>query len=66
MTAAIAIAALTSIAFRGLIDQSGHPSGQIGVGYGWSAGLVGGLLILVGWICRPRESGPRRKPPGVL
>ena len=66
MTAVIAIAALTFIAFRGLIDQPVQPSGQVGVGYGWFVGLVGGPLILAGSTCRSRESGPRRKPPGVL
>jgi hypothetical protein len=66
MTAVIAIAALTFIVFRGLIDQPGQPSGEIGVDYGWFVALVGGLLILAGSIWRSRESGARRKPPGVL
>jgi hypothetical protein len=66
MTAVIAIAALTFIVFRGLIDQPGAPSGEIGVDYGWFVALLGGLLILAGSIWRSRESGARRKPPGVL
>jgi hypothetical protein len=66
MTAVIAIAALTFIVFRGLIDRPGQPSGEIGVDYGWFVSLVGGLLILAGSIWRSRESGARRKPPGVL
>ena len=66
MTAVIAIAALTFIAFRGLIDKPGQPSGQIGIDYGWLVALLGGLLILAGSIWRSRESGARRKPPGVL
>lgn len=66
MTAVVAIAALTFIVFRGLIDKPGSPSGQIGIDYGWFVALAGGLLILVGSIWRARESGPRRKPPGVL
>jgi hypothetical protein len=66
MTAVIAIAALTFIIFRGLIDQPGQPSGEIGVDWGWFVSLLGGLLILVGSIWRSRESGARRKPPGVL
>ncbi|HZO77084.1 MAG TPA: hypothetical protein VFB39_03510 [Solirubrobacteraceae bacterium] len=66
MTAVIAIAALTFIIFRGLIDKPGQPSGQIGIDYGWFVALLGGLLILAGSIWRSRESGARRKPPGVL
>ncbi len=66
MTAVIAIAALTFIVFRGLIDKPGQPSGEIGIDFGWFVALVGGLLILVGSVWRARESGPRRKPPGIL
>ncbi len=66
MTAVIAIAALTLIIFRGLIDQPGQPSGEIGIDYGWFVALVGALLILVGSVWRAQESGPRRKPPGIL
>jgi hypothetical protein len=66
MTAVIAIAALTFIVFRGLIDEPGQPSGEIGLDYGWLVALAGGLLILAGSIWRSRESGARRKPPGVL
>lgn len=66
LTAVIAIAALTFIIFRGLIDKPGAPSGQIGTDFGWFVALIGGLLILAGSIWRSRESGARRKPPGVL
>jgi hypothetical protein len=67
LTAVTALAALTFIIFRGVIDKPGSPSGQISVDYGWWVALVGGLLILAGSIWRSRESGgARRKPPGVL
>jgi len=66
LTAVVALAALTLIIFRGLIDKPGTPPGEIGVDYGWFVALVGGLLILAGAITRSRESGMRRKPPGVL
>lgn len=66
LTAVTSIAALTMIVFRGLIDQPGTPSGEIGVAYGWFVALVGGVLILLGSVTRARESGARRKPPGVL
>lgn len=66
LTAVVAIAALTFIIFRGLIDKPGAPSGEIGTGYGWFVALGGGLLILLGSVWRSRESGARRKPPGIL
>jgi hypothetical protein len=66
LTAVTALAALTMILFRGLIDKPGSPPGQISIGYGWWVALIGGLLILVGSIWRSRESSTRRKPPGVL
>jgi hypothetical protein len=67
LTAVVALAALTFIIFRGVIDRPGSPSGEISIDYGWWVALVGGLLILAGSIWRSRESGgARRKPPGVL
>jgi hypothetical protein len=66
LTAITALAALTFIIFRGVIDKPGSPSGEISVDYGWWVALVGGLLILTGSIWRSRESAARRKPPGVL
>ena len=66
LTAVTALAALTFTLFRGVIDKPGTPPGQIGIAYGWWVALVGGLLILIGSVARARESGARRKPPGVL
>ena len=66
LTAITALAALTFIIFRGVIDKPGSPSGEIGIEYGWWLALLGGLLILTGSIWRSRESAARRKPPGVL
>jgi hypothetical protein len=66
LTAVTALAALTLIIFRGVIDKPGSPPGEITVDYGWFVALLGGLLILVGAITRSRESSTRRKPPGVL
>jgi hypothetical protein len=65
MTAIIAIAALTFIVFRGLIDRPGTPPGEISISYGWWIGLGGGLLILVGSVFRAKESAATRKPPGL-
>lgn len=66
LTAVVALAALTLILFRGVIDKPGSPPGEISVTWGWFLALVGGLLILVGSVTRARESATRRKPPGVL
>jgi hypothetical protein len=66
LTAVTALAALTFIVFRGLIDKPGSPPGEISIDYGWWVALLGGVLILIGSIWRSRESAARRKPPGVL
>ena len=66
LTAVTALAALTIILFRGVIDKPGTPPGEISIGIGWFVALLGGLLILVGSIARSRESSSKRKPPGVL
>ena len=66
LTAVTALAALTLIIVRGLIDRPGTPPGEISIDYGWFVALLGGLLILAGAVTRARESGVRRKPPGVL
>ena len=64
MTAIIAIAALTFIVFRGVIDPPGTPPGEISISYGWWIGLAGGFLILIGSLWRAQESAIR-KPPGL-
>lgn len=66
LTAITALAALTFIIFRGVIDKPGSPPGEISIDYGWFVALLGGLLILAGSIWRSRESAAIRKPPGVL
>lgn len=66
LTAITALAALTFTVFVGIIDKPGSPPGEISIDYGWWVGLLGGLLILSGSLTRSRESGARRKPPGVL
>jgi hypothetical protein len=66
LTAVVALAALTFILFRGVIDKPGSPPGEISLAYGWFVALFGGVLILIGSIWRSRESAARRKPPGVL
>ena len=63
LTAVTALAALTFIVFRGLIDRPGIAAGGDQSRLRLVGGLVGGLLILVGSIARSRESRRRRKPP---
>src|SRR5947208_10330352 len=66
LTAIVALAALTFILFRGVIDKPGQPRSEITISYGWVIALVGGLLILAGSIWRSQETAAQRKPPGVL
>lgn len=66
LTAVVALVALTLTVFRGLIDKPGGPPGEIGIAIGWWLALMADLLILTGSAWRSRESGARRKPPGVL
>jgi hypothetical protein len=66
LTAVTALVALTLIVFRGVIDKPGSPPEEITVAFGWWIALVAGLMILVGAALRSKESGARRKPPGVL
>ncbi len=66
LTAVTALVALTLIVFRGVIDKPGSPPEEISVAIGWWIALLAGLMILVGAVWRAQESGPRRKPPGVL
>jgi hypothetical protein len=66
LTAVTALLALTVIVFRGVIDKPGSPPEEIGITIGWWLALVAGFLILAGSVWRAQESGPRRKPPGVL
>jgi hypothetical protein len=66
LTAIIALAALTFLLFRGVLDKPGQPRGEITITYGWWIGLAGALLILFGAVFRSQESAARRKPPGVL
>ena len=66
LTAVTALVALTLIVFRGVIDKPGTPPEEISIAIGWWIALCAGLMILVGAVWRSQESGPRRKPPGVL
>src|ERR1019366_8163143 len=66
LTAVTALVALTVTLFVGLLDKPGTPPAEIAISTGWWVALVGDLLILTGSIWRSKESGVRRKPPGVI
>ncbi len=66
LTAVTALVALIMTLFIGVLDKPGTPRGEITVSIGWWVALVADLLILTGSVWRTRESGTRRKPPGVL
>jgi hypothetical protein len=66
LTAVTALVALTATLFVGVLDKPGSPPEEIAISTGWWVAMVGDLLILTGSIWRSKESGARRKPPGVL
>jgi hypothetical protein len=66
LTAVTALVALAQILFVGVLDKPGMPRGEISLSLGWFVALGGGLLILFGSVVRAKESGAKRKPPGVL
>ena len=66
LTAVVALVALTQTVYRGLLDRPGSPPEEISVSIGWWVALAADLLILTGAVFRSKQSGVRRKPPGVL
>ena len=66
MTAVVAIAAFGLVAYVGIIQRPGDPSGEISLQLGWFAALAGVLAMLVGGSMRAATVERRRKPPGVL
>jgi hypothetical protein len=66
LTAVTALVALIMTLFLGVIDHPGSPPDEISVAIGWWVALAADLLILAGSVFRSKQSGVRRKPPGVL
>jgi hypothetical protein len=66
MTAVVAIAAFGLIAWSGLLNRPGEPSGAIGLQPGFFGSAAGTILMTAGGAMRAAESEPARKPPGVL
>lgn len=66
VTSIVGIAAIGILAYIGLIDRPGQPSGQIDLKFGWFVAFLGAVLMLAGSVMRQQESEMRRKPPGTL
>ncbi|MGH2948213.1 MAG: hypothetical protein ACRDPC_18495 [Solirubrobacteraceae bacterium] len=66
MTAVAAIAAFGLLAYTGLLDRPGSPSGAIALQPGFFGALAGTVLMIAGGAMRAAESETARRPPGVL
>jgi uncharacterized membrane protein len=66
VTSIVGIAAIGILAYVGLIDRPGQPSGQIDLKFGWVVAFLGAVLMLTGSVMRQQESEMRRKPPGTV
>jgi hypothetical protein len=66
LTAVVAIAAFGLLAYTGLLDRPGSPSGAIALRIGFYGALLGTVLMTAGGAIRAAESETARKPPGVL
>jgi hypothetical protein len=66
MTAVVAIAAFGLIAYSGLLNRPGEPSGAIALQLGFFGAVAGTIMMAVGGAMRAAQSERARKPPGVL
>jgi hypothetical protein len=66
LTAVVAIAAFGLLAYTGLLDRPGSPSGAIALELGFYGALLGTVLMTAGGALRAAESETARKPPGVM
>ena len=66
MTAVAAVAAFGLIAYTGLLDRPGSPSGAIALQPGYFGALGGSVLMITGGALSAGRTERRRKPPGVL
>jgi hypothetical protein len=66
LTAVAAIAAFGLIAYTGLLDRPGSPSGAIALQAGFFGALAGSVLMIAGGAMRAGETETARRPPGVL
>ena len=66
MTAVAAIAAFGLVAYTGLLDRPGEPSGAISLRAGFYGALLGTILMIAGVAVTAGQTERTRKPPGVL
>jgi hypothetical protein len=66
MTAVAAIAAFGLVAYVGLLDRPGEPSGAISLQPGYFGALLGTVLMIVGGSMSAGKTERKRKPPGVM
>jgi hypothetical protein len=66
MTAVVAIAAFGLVAYSGLLDRPGEPSGAISLQWGFWGALLGTILMAGGGAVTAGRTERTRKPPGVL
>ena len=66
LTAVVGIAAFGLIAYTGLLDRPGTPSGAIDLALGFLLALLGSVLMIAGGALAAGQTERARKPPGVL
>ena len=66
MTAVAAIAAFGLVAYSGLLDRPGQPSGAISLQLGYFGALLGTILMIAGGAMSAGQTERVRKPPGVM
>lgn len=66
LTAVVGIAAFGLVAYTGLLDRPGTPSGAISLAVGFLLSFVGSVLMIAGGALAAGQTERARKPPGVL
>jgi hypothetical protein len=66
MTAVVGIAAFGLVAYTGLLDRPGTPSGAIDLAIGFLLAFLGSVLMIVGGGMAAGQTERVRKPPGVM
>jgi hypothetical protein len=66
LTAVVGIAAFGLVAYTGLLDRPGTPSGAIDLAVGFLLAFVGSVLMIAGGALAAGQTERARKPPGVL
>src|SRR5687767_14867803 len=66
LTAVVGIAAFGLVAYTGLLDRPGSPSGAIGLAWGFWLAFLGSVLMIAGGGMAAGQTERVRKPPGVM